>query len=233
MASLYGLGFRKESDIRNLRFLLRAELPPAPKPRTRHWTMPLPAADQKATGTCVGHAGWHRLVTTPIAMDPTKIPTPFQIYRWCVQFDQWTDNDAEATAPDADLQAGTSTLGLMKALVKLGLISRYAWAYTTDDLILGVSHHGPVTIGIPFYDSMFEPDAAGLVRVSPTAKLAGGHEMLVLGWDTKTGLAEVLNSWGPTWGKQGRCYMAGETLYRLIDREDGEASSPVEVRPKT
>jgi hypothetical protein len=230
MTPPYGLGFRKESDIRNLRFLIRAGLPPSPKPRTRHWTMPIPAADQKATGTCVGHAGWHRLVTTPIAMDPTKIPSPFQIYRWCVQFDQWADNDAEATASDADLQAGTSTLGLMKALVKLGLISRYAWAYTAQDVILGVGYHGPVTIGIAWFNSMFNPDQEGFVKADEQSGLAGGHEVLVTGWDQKRGVAELLNSWGPDFGKNGRFYFSGETLRDLIEKYDGEGATPTEVR---
>jgi hypothetical protein len=225
------LGWRKENDLRNLNHLLRATLAPE-KPRSRHWSMPLPAADQGATGTCVGHSGWHRLVTTPVSMDPRRIPSPFDLYRQAVLLDQWSDNDGDATAPQAALQAGTSTLGLMKALVELKLISRYVWAYTADDLIAGVSHHGPVNLGIAWFNSMFEPDGEGFIHLDQRSGLAGGHELLVIGWDQSKGVAEILNSWGPGWGKRGRCYLSGEDLRALLEQLDGEAATPTEIRPK-
>lgn len=226
-----GLGWRKESDLRNLNHLLRTVVAPQ-KPRSHHWTMPLAPANQLATGTCTGHAAWHRLVTTPIAMDPRKIPSPFDIYRRAVLLDQWSDNDSDATAPQAELQAGSSTLGVMKALKEFGLISRYVWCYTAEDVILGVGYHGPVCIGIAWFESMFQPDGEGFIHLDPASGIAGGHEVLVIGWDQTRGVAEVLNSWGPGFGKNGRFYVAGETLRDLIERYDGEGATATEIRAK-
>lgn len=47
-------------------------------------------------------------------------------------------------------------------------------------------------------------------------KESGGHAVVIVGYDDKTGLVEIRNSWGEGWGNNGYCYMKYETLERCI-----------------
>ena len=47
-----------------------------------------------------------------------------------------------------------------------------------------------------------------------------GHAVVIVGYDNKTGLVEIRNSWGEGWGNNGYCYMKYETLKRCIWWDD-------------
>ncbi len=67
----------------------------------------------------------------------------------------------------------------------------------------------PVLIAIGLYESFETVDRTGRVALPDVAneRLLGGHEMCVIGYDNDTKTFEVQNSWGPTWGNHGYCYL--------------------------
>ena len=234
----YGLGRREEWDPRNEEHLLR--------PRTlsrltivrgnRFWPLFRYPLNQGPTGTCVTHAAVHRLLGSPVVRTVKHVPDPFDLYRTTVLYDGWADNDREATLPNADLQAGTSGVAVMRALKDMGLISAYEWSQQVDDLIDALCALGPVMIGVNWYSSMFDTDAKGFLHIDPNAVLVGGHEICLNGWNETGGYAWGLQSWGNEWPEscprlRGRFKIDRETLVRLIEREGGDIVTPTEVKP--
>jgi hypothetical protein len=197
--------------------------PPTVLPSSRAWRTG-PVLDQGATGTCVGHAWRDWLSAAPVMDDPTAGPSAFDIYDAAILVDEWADNDA-----DPQRQFGTSVRAAAKVIQGLGYLSSYVWAASAEearDFVLG---KGPVVLGVNWYSEMFTPDASGLIRVAGT--LAGGHALLAIGYSTRRGAFRLLNSWGRAWADQGRCWISGEGLGRLI-AEDGEACAGLEIRLK-
>jgi hypothetical protein len=189
--------------------------------------------DQGDTGTCEGHSGWYRLAGAPFSHIPGRIPGPLAIYDQAILMDQWTDNDI-----DPDRQLGTSTVGMAKALVKLGFVEdHYDWVYDVQTAskwiagrrLDGTYIGGPLSIGINWYDSMFDPDPEGFVSISPRSPLVGRHALNVDEDNSVRGFVGGPNSWGTDWGNHGRWRMSYETFDRLL-REDGEALIVTEKR---
>jgi len=64
----------------------------------------------------------------------------------------------------------------------------------------------PFVFGLTVYDS-FESDAvaaSGMVKMPGKKEgLIGGHSVLAVGYDDKSGRFTVMNSWGAQWGKKG------------------------------
>jgi hypothetical protein len=158
-----------------------------------------------------------------------------------VLLDEYDDNDADATAANvSDLQAGSSGTGVAKALAKRGTISEYLWAQRMEDAITWVLTRGPVMVGSNWYTSMEETTAEGMVKITPLAGIAGGHEWLIRGADKKKGLVLCVNSWGPLWGggskrwagkqvRGGHFLLDFDTLARLF-HEEGDAVSAIEKK---
>ncbi len=71
----------------------------------------------------------------------------------------------------------------------------------------------PIAFGITVYENFESQEVAqtGLVPMpSPGEAVAGGHCMVIVGFDDTRGLYEVDNSWGFTWGDEGRCWLPYE-----------------------
>jgi hypothetical protein len=227
-----GLGRLIAKDPRDHQFRLAAHpLASAVVSRkSKTWSIFVKPLDQGNTGTCVAHAWKGRLLAAPVIHRQTEEPSPFQLYDECIKLDEWTENDV-----DPDRQYGTSVRAGAKALVARGLISEYRWTDQVDeaaDWISGVDSEGnfvggPVVIGVNFYYSMFTLDTGGYMRIEPDTTLAGGHCMLLIGWDQKRGRFRGLNSWSSSWGQNGRFWLDGETAQRLFS-ENGEVCIPTE-----
>lgn len=68
----------------------------------------------------------------------------------------------------------------------------------------------PVIIGITVFKGIDGPEASstGMVPMpDPNEAPIGGHCMLVWGYGQKPGCFSVRNSWGPTWGNKGDCFI--------------------------
>lgn len=199
-------------DERSRDFPIR-ELIDDTQPRTRWWggTVKL---DQGKEGACVGFAWSHELDMTPIAVPGIDDPFAQRIYKRAQQLDEWVGED----------YSGTSVLAGAKAVGELGYLDEYRWAFGIDDVILTISHHGPVVLGVNWYYDMYFPDPNVYIR--PSGRLVGGHAILAAAYDHESREVWLVNSWGNDWGWHGLCRIRVEDLTRLL-QEDGEACVPV------
>ncbi len=223
-----GLGRRAAPDHRDRGYLLRAALPETVVRKTKYWAFFFQPPDQNGYGCCVGE-GWKNwmLAAPTVQTKPDREPTAFTIYREAILIDEWADNDQDGDA----MQIGTSVRAGAQVLQARGLLQSYGWCWDADTAANWLCTQGPLVIGIAFYDSFFDPDSTGFLKITPGARVVGGHCMLLLGWNERTGAARGINSWGAAWnGKQrGRFWIDGETLDRLL-RNEGEACSAIEIR---
>jgi hypothetical protein len=220
-------------DKRDERFLMTRRLaaPGVPLPARKTWAIAQRNLNQGATGTCVGFAWTNFLRCAPIQTSGKSCPTPFQIYRRAILLDDFPENDAEVEAPDSDLQSGTSVRAGAQAVMALGRLKSYVWAFTLQPAVEFVLTQGPVVLGVNWYDSFDKPNAEGIVTIAPRARVEGGHAILCRGVDTKRGLAHLSNSWGDDWAISGDCFIPLRDLERLI-HEDGEVAAAIEQKLK-
>ncbi len=193
--------------------------------------------DQGTQGACVGFGWSHELAAQPYPV-PTNATLATQIYKRAQQLDVWPGED----------YSGTSVLGGAKAVSELRnnigepYISEYRWAFGISDVLLALSHQGPVVLGLNWYSGMFDTDYYGYLRVS--GSLAGGHCLLATGVNLEpapdhegemTELSHIdpsgsyiilHNSWGKDWGVGGKARMTLQDMTRLLS-EQGEACVPM------
>lgn len=210
----YPLGRLYSPDERD--YPMRAALAvPGSKRVSRHWTTQA-VFDQGRTNSCVGYAWKQFLLTTPLKTSAG--PSGLDIYDCARLNDEWTDND------NADL--GTSIrAGASCLLDRYGRLKSYVFAQSLNDVILWVLNKGPVVMGTLWYASMFYPDPDGFVQ--PNGPVVGGHAWLLNGLDIRTGVATAVNSWGTSWGQQGKFKLRFDVLDSLL-RQDGEACAATE-----
>ena len=191
--------------------------------------------DQGSTGTCVAH-GWTAKINAAPVMQKMNV-TPFDFYRRIVQVDEWSDNDWEATAPDASLQSGTSVRAGAKVLVSMGYARNYLWAESAEDCRAWIlAGFGGITIGVSWRSGMMNVDASGFV--SNTGSNQGGHCVYINGFNDRSNrngrVVQAFrgqNSWGRSWGQNGRFWLTYDDLEALI-AENGEAAALTEIRVK-
>lgn len=110
----------------------------------------------------------------------------------------------------------------------IGLLKKYRWAFSINDVILSLIYIGPVVLGIYWYESMCEAPNGIL---TPSGMLVGGHCLTAIGFYTShkdlDGDAGILlqNSWGREWGKEGLALIRVNDLNKLL-LQDGEACVP-------
>lgn len=189
------------------------------------WRTPKPL-DQGREGACVGFGWTAEALTTPVAVDLTKLaasgivePNQFarNLYRQAQTIDEWPGED----------YSGTSVLAGAKVMQSLGLLKEYRWAFGIDDVALALATTGPVVLGIPWYSGMYEAPG-GFLEVK--GSIVGGHCILAHAYrlpgvifpdDAAIGL---LNSWGPEWGNDGKAWIRQTDLAKLLT--NGEACVP-------
>lgn len=147
---------------------------------------------------------------------PYPVVKPATLYRECQQLD---DEPGEA-------YDGTTVRGGAKALRARGFVGRFLWAFTLDAVVATVLEIGPVVVGVPWYADMMDPTKGGLIRAR--GDLLGGHALVVNGANSETGMLRLKNSWGKSWGDNGRAFISFDDFERLL-KEDGEACLAQEV----
>lgn len=236
-----GLGRLYKPDPRDypMRQVHRAMgLMDAPLPTSKLWRLGEGRLDQGETGTCVAH-GWENLRrSSPSRHKGMHFLSPFDQYRKMVLLDDIPANDAEAHAPDSELQSGTTVRAGARYYQQQGIIDgKYVFAERIADVIRHVCFVGPTVMGTEWLQAMFTPDREGIVKLEGDS--AGGHCYLLYGIDNKRGLALFENSWGEAWGgwqgdgpntrRMPGCFkMALEDVEALLYRQ-GEACAPVEL----
>jgi hypothetical protein len=179
------------------------------------------AFDQGALGSCTGNAMAGVLMTEPFWRSGRTLTEAdaVALYKAATRLD-----NVPGQYPPTD--TGSSGLGVMKAAVKAKYIVGYAHTFSLDQL-LGSLTMRPGILGINWYSSFDNPKADGECPLTASAKIRGGHEVLLFGLDASKERVWCYNSWGPTWGgkKNGTFYFSWKTLRRLLN-EQGDATFP-------
>jgi len=200
----YLLGRIVQHDPRSFGF--PAVLAPALKTVThRHYG---PALDQGSIGSCTGNAAADALNTVPLRRGRrllTEVDAQ-DLYHQATILDGFP-----GTWPPTD--TGSSGLAVAKASVKAGWVGSYTHAFGLDQALAALVL-APVIVGTNWHQDMFTPDPAGYLH--PTGAVAGGHEYALVGLDVKRKRVTMLNSWGPSWGRNGRAYLTFTDLGQLL-----------------
>lgn len=184
--------------------------------------------DQGREGSCVGHGWAAELIGSP---RPHKVDSAtghryaVDIYRKAQLIDEWEGENYD----------GTSVLAGAKVVRERGYIDQYRWAFNIDDVKDAVITQGPVVIGIPWYEDMYETKESGLVEVG--GPIVGGHCLTIVGyhpgmriagegWNERHKVFRWRNSWGPDYGLNGDGLIRYEDLRDLL-QDNGEACVPV------
>lgn len=132
---------------------------------------------------------------------------------------------------------GSSGLAVCKALQKDFTIdgktaaTGYGHAFGVKGLArrMAVS---PALIGIPWPESMDQPDSSGYLRHEPGSEpIESGHEICVIGYHTE-GWFRVKNTWGSKWGGKGRershkgCARIDYDLMGWLLKQQGDVKVP-------
>lgn len=208
-------------DDRARDFPVSALLATQPVPRRQQlWqTRPTPL-DQGREGACVGFAYAGELAAQP----------------WIYSVDETFALDLYRRARDEDkamghaFAAGATLTAGARVCQRLGWIGEYRWAFGVDEVVDALISQGPVVLGIPWLEGMYETGAGGLVSV--TGRRVGGHAILAHGYvprhPTLGGeMVAWTNSWGSGYGLKGVGYIRVEDLGRLLS-QNGEACVPTD-----
>jgi len=183
----------------------------------------LPVDDQGDVGACTCEA-LYGLLSYETKPSPHTQADVLALYSDATALD-----DIPGSYPPDD--TGSSGLAACRAARARGLIRGYAHAFSVEALLLGLSTRGPAMIGTNWYEGMDSPDAS-TARIRPTGALRGGHEYVIDSLDVVAnpfgGLDEhhstvgICNSWGLSYGNQGRAQIAVTDLRWLL-AHDGDA----------
>jgi hypothetical protein len=210
-------GRLRQFDGRSRNFALSGADPIERKPRSYTWRVGQ-HFDQGLTGACVAFSLGHELNARPAEVQGIQESWLQRGLYWEAQkIDPWPGG----MYPGAiEKYEGTSILAGVKVLHRLGAFEEYRWAFSLNELILGVGYAGPAVIGISWYSGMNSPSSSHFIY--PKGTWLGGHAILVKGVNIKEKRFTLRNSWGIAWGNQGECYVSFEDMEKLLG-ERGEA----------
>lgn len=212
MSSERKLDWQPRFDARSRGWAVRNLIRPV-VPKSRFWT-PGAQLDQGQEGACVGNGWAGEGGATPIRY---KIDQHLatDVYRLAQELDDWEGHDYE----------GTSVLAGAKAMVNLGMVKNYHWAFGLHDVLMALSYKGPVVLGLNWWTGMFDADKTGFIR--PTGKIEGGHCVYAYQINAEEKTITIRNSWGSDWGVNGSAKMTWADLEKLL-ADQGEACVPTD-----
>jgi hypothetical protein len=211
-----GLGRWHSPDERDENHPLRAALGDESLPRYKYWRTG-PVLDQGRSSSCVGQS-WRQFLSSSPLMTKTG-PDAYLIYRECqTLYDEWPGSEPA--------YYGTSVRAGAKCLTTRGHLSEYLWSWDADEVMRFVLTRGTVILGTDWHRAMFSPGPDGFIR--PEGPVEGGHAYLCSGANRERGVFRITNSWGTGYGQNGRVWISGEDLQKLLGA-GGEACSAVEL----
>jgi hypothetical protein len=179
--------------------------------------------DQGQIGSCTANAALGVLMTDPF----------WQKGKWGFRESDALRLYEEETRLDNSLIPGsyppvdTGSTGLwsMKALKAAGYISSYRHAFSLNTALQLLMQY-PVSSGLPWYNSMFEPDRNHFIHLEASSGIAGGHQVAVVGVDVAQQAVRIRNSWGTSWGDGGYCWLSWGDWGALL-KQRGDVVVPV------
>jgi hypothetical protein len=222
------LGRHVEHDPRSLNYA-HGVLPKSAI-KSVDWTRRVPHFDQGQLGSCTGNAATGLVGTdsaarsgyTSVTISGQVLPVDedlaVKVYSLATTLDEY-----DGQYPPTD--TGSSGLGAAKALVKLGLATKYTHAFSLAALKSALQT-GPVMVGTIWLESMFDTDpATGYVKVDRKSQVAGGHEYVLSAYDTTRQAFRMDNSWGESWGVRGSAWFTGSDMHWLLSQQ-GDVTIP-------
>jgi hypothetical protein len=197
----------REFDERSRNFPVRSLTVEGEIPRTWMWECNK-VLDQGSTPECVGYAGAHYGIATPIPQPNINDIIAHQFYKGAQDNDEWPGDDYE----------GSSGIGLFKYLKKIKFCTGGYWAFTLMEELLGISRVCPALTGTSWMTGMMEPDSEGFVKA--TGYNEGGHEYLRLGVNMEEKYIWIHNSWGKGYGLNGRAKIRFDEAEKLRSGQD-------------
>lgn len=217
-------------DERSRRFPIAAVVPEA-LTRGRTWYQRT-WLDQGQEGACVSFAWHHDAASSPVVCHDLSNGLAHDRYWEMQRRDEWPGGAYPGASPQ---YGGTSVLAGAQLMRELGYFAEYRWAFSIDEVLLGIVHEGPCVFGIPWLDSMFAPDPkTGLLDCSGSE--VGGHAIQGRGVSlkptfipaaTREPVVRVHNSWGRDWGKDGDAFIRVSDLEQLM-KSWGECCFPID-----
>jgi hypothetical protein len=218
-----------EKDPNSRNFPTRRMLGPKADepPKSKMWSLNL-WLDQGREGACTGFSRAHNLASSPKVVKGVDQDLAYKLYQMAKKLDQWPGEGYE----------GSSVLGAVKAAQELELVESFYWSFHLEDFLHGMTYGGPATVGCNWHRGMADPDANGYIH--PTGEIDGGHAILVLGQELVFGgdgphgihmdKSYVVwhNSWGKSWGVQGRAKMTMRE-FDALTKADAEVCFSVDV----
>jgi hypothetical protein len=170
--------------------------------------------DQGQTGHCVGF-GWAGWVDALPVEGNLQNADGHAIYYECKVIDH-----------EPQAENGSYVRSGALALRARGRLAAFAFATTTAQIDDWINKHGPIVVGTSWTNDMFDPDAKGYVK--PTGGVAGGHCYLMLERIDAEDAYVFQNSWGASWGQNGRFKMKRSDFSGLL-ADQGEACCAAEL----
>jgi hypothetical protein len=191
----------------------------------------IPPWDQGETGSCTAHAALGLMMSEPYfswqaGLNRTsKLYSEDDVLRFYGRETELDDRQIPGSYPAED--TGSTGLWSMKTLRDWKLITQYRHAFSFDTLarLLQVT---PVSLGLPWFESMFRVDEDYVVDVRPETGLAGGHQIVGQGIDFERQAIRICNSWGENWAEQGFAWIGFGDMRTLLGLH-GDVSVPVIV----
>lgn len=174
--------------------------------------------DQGQEGACVAYSLSHELAARPAEVAGMQDKWMVEHVYWEAQkTDPWEGGSYPGAVPSYE---GTSVLAGVKILHKKKFFTEYRWAFSLNDVLLGLGHNGPAVLGVNWYEGMLNTDNDGYVKTTGSA--VGGHAIMARSVDLKHNRVMLRNSWGKDWGMNGDCFISFNDLDTLL-HEQGEA----------
>lgn len=176
----------------------------------------IPILDQGQVGSCTGNAGIGALGCDPYWPEKLTEASPYALNEdgALALYSAAETLDGDGPYPPND--NGSSGLSIAQVLKAKGMVSGYTHTFTLDDALKALGQT-PILIGIPWMQDMFNPDADG--RLHPTGAVAGGHEIVAREIDAANERVWIDNSWGTSWGVEGRAYLTFADFGTLLAQQ--------------
>lgn len=175
----------------------------------------VPVFDQGNVGSCTGNAAAGALGTAPFDPSTSSLSLSNAVADEQVALALYsgaTANDGiSGTYPPND--TGSTGVAVAKAAQKAGYIAGYQHTFTLTTALKALQVT-PVIAGVGWVEGFDNPNAHGLVKL--TGQERGGHEFVIDEVDAENFLVGATNSWGTSYGVNGRFYFSWDTFGQLL-----------------